>query len=164
MKSYLAATIPIFLVLVLAQPVWGLEYNLLAPLPGGTGRIETSNGFITYGSQLFWFLLSAAIILALVMMVIGGVEYVGAAGNTSFLGDAKDRIINALLGLILALAAWLILNTINPELVNFQLDIEGLPTGPANPGGPNPSGNTSIPPPPNGNNQNIPPPPPPPVF
>ncbi|MEK7173626.1 MAG: hypothetical protein AAB710_00930 [Patescibacteria group bacterium] len=132
MNAYLKIILPV-LFLCAATTVWGLEYNLLAPLPGGTGSINTTNGFITYGSQLFWFLLSATIILALVMMVIGGVEYVGAAGNTSFLGDAKDRIINALLGLVIALAAWLILNLINPELVNFQLNVPDLPSGHAAP-------------------------------
>lgn len=75
---------------------------------------------------MFWFLLSAAVILALVMLVIGGVEYVGSAGNVSLLGDAKGRIINALLGLLLALAAWLILNLINPDLVDFSITIKSL--------------------------------------
>jgi len=119
------------LIFTLAAQGNAAEYNLLAPLPGGSAAIEDSpEGFVNYLSQLFWFLLSAAAILALVMLVVGGVQYIGSAGNTSVLGDAKSRIINALLGLVLALAAWLILYTINPDLVDFSLVIPPINTAP----------------------------------
>lgn len=98
-------------------------YKLLAPLPGGSADVPVETGFSIYAAQLFLFLLSAAVILALVMLIIGGVEYVGSAGNTSLLGDAKGRMLNAILGLLLALSAWLILNLINPDLVDFSLPI-----------------------------------------
>lgn len=98
-------------------------YKLLAPLPGGSNELPAEGGFSIYARELFWFLLSAAGVLALLMLVIGGVEYVGSAGNTSLLGDAKGRITNALLGLLLALTSWLILNTINPDLVDSTLEI-----------------------------------------
>jgi len=117
------------LFLIFFPVVKSAEYKLLAPLPGGTAAVPAdSQGFTTYMSQLFWFLLSAATILALVMLVVGGVEYIGSAGNVSILGDAKNRIINALAGLVLALAAWLILNTINPDLVDFSLPIKPIGT------------------------------------
>lgn len=102
-------------------------YKLLAPLPGGSAEVPAETGFSIYAAELFWFLLSAAVILALVMLVIGGVEYVGSAGNTSLLGDAKGRILNALLGLLLALSAFLILKLINPDLVDFRIDIPPIP-------------------------------------
>ena len=102
-------------------------YKLLAPLPQGEATVDVETGFSTYAANLFWFLLSAAVILALVMMIIGGVEYVGSAGNTSLVGDAKGRMLNALLGLLLALSAWLILNLINPDLVDFKITIPEIP-------------------------------------
>lgn len=103
------------------------EYKLLAPLPQGDAGVSAdATGLTTYLAQLFWFLLSAAVILALVMLIIGGVAYVGSAGNTSILGDAKSRMTNALLGILLALSAWLILNLINPDLVDFSLPIKAI--------------------------------------
>lgn len=105
-------------------------YSLLAPLPGGSAEVPADTGFSIYAGEMFWFLLSAAIVLALLMLVIGGVEYVGSAGNTSLLGDAKGRILNAILGLLLALTAWLILNLINPNLVDFSLMIPHIILGP----------------------------------
>lgn len=111
-----------------ASTAVGAEYKLLAPLPGGTAVIDMSkDAFSIYASQFFWFLLSASIILALVMVVVGGVQYVGAAGNTSVLEDAKNRIKNALLGLVIALGSWLVLYSINPDLVKFELPVPCIP-------------------------------------
>jgi hypothetical protein len=57
------------------------------------------------------------------MIVIGGMEYI--LGATPFQkGDGKERIINAFTGLILALAAYLILVTISPRLVDFNLNLD----------------------------------------
>ena len=57
----------------------------------------------------------------MVMIVIGGIEYM-----TSELVSSKkagiERITNAILGLLIALTAFLILNTINPNLLNVCLD------------------------------------------
>ena len=114
-------------------------YKLLAPLPGGSVEVPVDTGFSLYAAELFRFLLSAAVILALVMLVIGGVEYVGSAGNTSLLGDAKGRMLNALLGLLLALSSWLILNLINPDLVDFGLMIPEIGIGGPIPPGPGPT-------------------------
>ena len=78
------------------------------------------------GSYLHWFfpiMLSAAGILAVLMIVIGGLQYVAASatGNPQNVGNARQRIIDAVFGLLLAFGAWLILYIINPNLVSFQL-------------------------------------------
>lgn len=95
------------------------DYTPMEPLPG----IEknTPINLTQYLSALFNFAIAAAAILAVVMIVIGGLQYIGAAGNTSVIEDAKDRIYWAIVGLILALGSWMILNTINPELKELQL-------------------------------------------
>lgn len=85
---------------------------------------EASQGgeaFITFLNWLFPALLSLAAILAFAMIVFGGFKWIAAAGNPPDISDAKDMIIKAVLGLILAFASWLILNTINPALVTGNL-------------------------------------------
>jgi hypothetical protein len=77
------------------------------------------------GVQLFGWLYAAALglsaVLALIMLVIGGVRYVAGAGNAGQQGAAKDTIRNALLGLVLTLAATLILYTINDGLTTIAV-------------------------------------------
>lgn len=69
-------------------------------------------------------------ILALWMIVIGAYQYLMAAGNIGKVDSAKETIGSAVFGLILGLCAWIILNKINPDLVNMNLsNISGLGTG-----------------------------------
>lgn len=91
---------------------------------------------------LLSFMLYAAGILAVFMLVIGGVQYVlaGSTGNPEKISDAQSRLISALGGLILALGAWIILYTINPKLLNIDLNLENIPNTTV-PG----SGNTTVP-------------------
>jgi hypothetical protein len=48
--------------------------------------------------------------------------YLTSAGNTSAMGSAKSVIFDSLIGLVIAIVAWLILNVINPDLVNVTLN------------------------------------------
>jgi len=107
-----------------------VTYNLISPLPGGTNQVSGENIFPQYARQLFAFALSAAAVLAFGMLVVGSIQYIASAGNESILKDAKDRIWNALIGLLLALAAWLILNTINPALISNDIQIPKIEPGP----------------------------------
>jgi len=79
-------------------------------------------------SMIFGFLLMVAGLAAFVMIVWGGVNYLTSAGDPSRTGDAKNQIFSAVLGLIIMLASWMILNTINPQLV--ELREPGLPESP----------------------------------
>jgi hypothetical protein len=58
-------------------------------------------------------------VFAVVMIMWGGFKYVFAAGNKDRLQAAKTTIISAFMGLILALGSYILLYTINPNLVNF---------------------------------------------
>lgn len=73
-----------------------------------------------YIAGAYTFLVSIAGLLAAVMMVTGGFQYVTAAGDKGKLGAAKKRITNAFIGLLLALGSYTILYTINPDLVRFD--------------------------------------------
>ena len=64
----------------------------------------------------YYFIIGVAGLAAFVMLVMGGVKYLTSAGNPSAIGDAKDQIKSALLGLLIILMSWLILQVINPDL------------------------------------------------
>ncbi len=59
----------------------------------------------------------------MIMIVMGGIEYVMSDLVTSK-EEAKSRIQNAILGLILSLSIYIILNTVNPNLLNLCLDVK----------------------------------------
>ncbi len=80
------------------------------------------NSFTGYASVMFSTIFSLAVLIAIVTMAYGGLVYASAEKIESK-KDAVNRITNSLVGLFLALAAWLILNTINPDLVNFSLHL-----------------------------------------
>ncbi len=67
--------------------------------------------------QLYQFSLGAAAVVALGVIVFAAIEYATSLGNPARISDAKSRIFNAIWGLVLLFGAYLILNTINPELV-----------------------------------------------
>ena len=100
-------------------PASAAEYTLIAPLP----NTNTAPDFTTYLQALFPFLLSIAAGLAFVMIVIGGIFYITSAGNPAAISSAKDRIKAALIGLLIAVSSYLIINAINPNLLN--LDFSG---------------------------------------
>lgn len=78
---------------------------------------EAGKAFVNFLGWLFSFLLSVAAISALIVIILAGFKWIASAGNPSTISDAKDMIMKAVIGLVLAFASWLILNTINPNLV-----------------------------------------------
>ncbi len=80
-------------------------------------------------SRLYVYGVGVVAIAAMIMLVIGGVQYMVAGEKDP--GPAKERIRNAIWGLILALTSWLILYTINPDLTRKvklkPLDINLVP-------------------------------------
>jgi hypothetical protein len=77
-------------------------------------------------ANLYYFLLSLVGIAALVKFVEGGIRYMIARDDSSQTGKARELMKNAVLGLVLALTSYIILWTINPDLVN-RLDINLAP-------------------------------------
>jgi len=59
-------------------------------------------------------------IVAAIALMIGGIRWLTAGGNPSGVKDAQSWITGAVTGLIIGLASYLILNQINPNLVQFQ--------------------------------------------
>jgi hypothetical protein len=76
-------------------------------------------------NQLFYVGLVVAVLLAIVMIIRGGVEYMTIDAIASK-ENGKNRIKAAMGGLLLAFSAILILNTINPGLTSLSIKFEQL--------------------------------------
>ncbi len=83
--------------------------------PGTENATNNLGGFL---GQAFNYIIALAVVLALIMIIWGGIEYMT---TDSFSGkdDGKKKIQNAFWGLGLALVSYLVLSTINPCLVDF---------------------------------------------
>ncbi|MDP3052288.1 MAG: pilin [bacterium] len=103
------------------------QYTLLEPIPTPNSSFTTGD-ISGYLQTIFLFGISLAGILAVVMIVRGGIEYITAYGNPGQIENAKNRITQAILGLLLAVGAWLILYTINPDLAKGTLTIPPITT------------------------------------
>lgn len=118
-------------------PAKDLTYKLLAPLPcekgvdpGCTGEkgLETfdprsKDNLSNYLNLMIKIFIGICAVLAVVMIVIGGLEYM-TSELISSKEEGKKRITEALLGLLLALGAIPLLNTINPDLLKSDLKID----------------------------------------
>lgn len=74
-----------------------------------------------YIGKTYNYAVGFAVLIAGVMVVVGGLQYATAGGDSSRAGAAKQRITSALIGLLLVLGAYTILNTINPDIVALRL-------------------------------------------
>jgi len=105
-------------------------YQLLAPLPNPDGRqLEsfdtTEGGLGKYLNLMIKIFIGLCAVLSVVMIVIGGLEYMTSElAHTKEAG--KEKILGALFGLIIALGAYALLYTINPNLLKSDVNI---PTG-----------------------------------
>lgn len=62
-------------------------------------------------------------VFAFIMILFAGFQYLTAGGNTNQQKEAQERIFNAIIGIILLFSFWLILNTINPDIVGKKKEI-----------------------------------------
>lgn len=106
-----------FLFSVASFAVFAAEtYTYVAPTPQGISYSSPSE----YIKSLYNWGIGIVGILALVQLIRGGIMYM-VAGAVNTKGAAKGIIINAFLGLILALGSFLLLNIINPELTKINM-------------------------------------------
>lgn len=74
-----------------------------------------------YVQKFYNFSIGIIAIIAVLMIMIGGLRWIFAAGNVGSVSEAKSTIYAAITGLVLALTSYVILYNINPRLVNLSL-------------------------------------------
>src|SRR4051812_41988480 len=104
------------------------EVTLLAPLPCLSGSVNCVNGVVTktnftdYLNLIFKLAIALSGVFAVFMIVVGGFQYLTTDAVTGK-EEGKERIWRALEGLIMVLASYFILYTINPQYVELRSDI-----------------------------------------
>ena len=93
----------------------------------GIGIPVSGRTFADYIVAIYNWSIRAIVLLAIVMIMIAGSRWMWAGGNVATITQARKQIISALIGLLLAVGSYTLLNLINPSLVRFtNLEIEGI--------------------------------------
>ena len=123
MKKYLFLIITIILLgtsgLVFAQNATATRERPIYLEPTALPGVSANASLGTFLGQVFNWGIAIAVALTVVMIIFGGMQYMT---TDSWMGkdEGKTKIMDALIGLSIALLSWIILNTINPCLVNFN--------------------------------------------
>jgi hypothetical protein len=117
-KLFLIPIFSIFFFASISTVFASFDYTPMEKIPGF--ETETTGNFCVYINAVYKFGLWTIGICAMFMIIIGGYMYIVSAGNNASMGKAKGVITDAIIGLLLAFFAWLILNEINPNLVQMK--------------------------------------------
>jgi hypothetical protein len=108
------------------------NYTQLESIPGFE---DSGSDLKSYVESIYKFAIWTVGIAAVFMITIGGFMYLTSAGNTSKMDVAKKVVTDSIIGLIIALTAYLILYVINPDLININLSMQQVGTATPAPGG-----------------------------
>ncbi len=117
--------------------IGNFKYNI--PIGGNTdfNITESNKGRILGDFFNIWYgmLMGAIGVVATFMIAWGGFQYLSSRGDSTQIGNAKNTIISAITGLILAFTSYLILSVISPNLLEFKdlnlTTVEGVASDPS---------------------------------
>lgn len=122
-------------------PIPGLSFS-----PTTTTATSITTDFLSkYIDSLYRFLLGVSIAIAIVMIMIGGLQYAFGAVSPGQIEKGKERIQNGVIGLVLLLCSGMLLFIVNPQLTflnsislfsikPYKIDLSAMETN-VNPGG-----------------------------
>jgi len=128
-KIIITSFLSLFIIAIYSIAVAEAQDVILKPnvdLPGYSGEISFEEGttvnIARYVKAIYDYGISIGAILATVVLMAAGVIWLTSSGSQEKIGQAKNMISGSIIGLILLLGSYTILNTVNPELVDFYID------------------------------------------
>jgi hypothetical protein len=106
--------VSITILLTTVLPVMAADIPLLA----GISKNASAAEFIVY---FFNLIVAFGSFIAIVIVIMAGIEWMTAEGNPSKIESAKSKIKNTLLGIAVLIGSYVVLNTINPELETIKV-------------------------------------------
>ncbi len=94
------------------------NFKLIVPIPGIS---PTETDPLQYIKGIYNFGIGFGMLIAMAIIIYAGLKWTTSAGNISAQSEAKDMILNAVLGVAMLLGAVLILRTIDPKLTTLRL-------------------------------------------
>ncbi|MBI2013195.1 MAG: hypothetical protein HYS88_01980 [Candidatus Colwellbacteria bacterium] len=118
-----------------------VEFNAPASSPAASSEPpkpgeKASLGIAEQIGNFYQWALGVGGLLALGVLIFGGILYIISAGNASRQDDAKSWLFGALMGILLLFGSYVILYTVNPELTklrDLELIVNEAAVGPGTP-------------------------------
>lgn len=104
--------------LVAAGEGWKPEIDI--PFQGEDSIVGVKQEPVAYINRVYKFATMIIGIMAALMFIIGGFQYITSAGNNAIAGEAKKTMFAALAGMAIVFGAYLLLRIINKELVDLE--------------------------------------------
>jgi hypothetical protein len=99
---------------------WALELSY-PKIPGTEVIPNEKTSLAQYLGYIYYFIVDLLGIVAFIVLVVGGVQYLTSAGSVTKAKAARERLVGGAAGLFIILGAFVTLRTINPQLVNIDL-------------------------------------------
>lgn len=115
----------------ITPPIKDIDYTLEVPI----GQTVMIKNLAEYIITVYTFSISIVSVLAAAAIFFGGIRWASSAGNEQAITQAKEIITGAIIGLLIALLSYIILNMVNPALTSisseksFLVPVIDLPTG-----------------------------------
>lgn len=94
----------------------------------GIGTFDNTDKLTEYIATLYRFATGLVGGFAVIMIVIGGIQYATAAGNQQGIASAKETITSAIIGLVVVGLAWMILGIFSSQFIDLkEPTIKGIP-------------------------------------
>lgn len=120
----------LLLLLILPLPVFALELQFDWPtitLPGlGSFDIEEATRLHDVARYFYYAFVILGGVVGFIGIIIGGIKRLTSAGNPTVISQSKRQIWASFLGLLIILFSWLILYTLDPQLVIFPFFEEAI--------------------------------------
>lgn len=101
--------------------------SLGVPIPGASLSAPTRESGVVrvaflgeYINAAYRYLSTIGLVIAIVMVVYGGFLYLGGSAGVGSIQRGKTIIIDSIIGMLLILSAYAILNIVNPDTVNLK--------------------------------------------
>jgi hypothetical protein len=132
-KMLLVSFVFLAVVVGLVPHVFAQGFVPLAGIPGLTeGTTADSSGLAAFFNNLYKYLIGLAAALAVIEIIWGGLE-ISTQDSVSKQSAGKERITQAIFGLVLVLSPVLVFSIINPSILNLSLNLPELETKSATP-------------------------------
>ena len=102
------------------------EFNTAQKIPVGSRGVNEEGQTVVrsdllarYINAFYQWGLSIVAVIAVVVLMAGGITWLTSAGDSGAITKAKTMIAGSLVGMTLLIGSWLLLNTINPDLTSL---------------------------------------------